>query len=180
MKASVLIPLFATVLLAYDTHAQTTTRRSNENKHVVNDHGIRVEFPSEFELNQSKIGEKPDDIQLQYASKFPNGVYMVTVQKTNADFDADPALRQAYFRILKASFCKAIGGTVLLDDKAGIEDLEGRMIGFDIPAKNGQCLSLMFLENDCWYHVFAMGTKDFVKSTPTVAFLTSVQIKLSE
>ena len=73
-------------------------------------------------------------------------------------------------------FQKAIGGEQTVFKEVSQFQLKGREMHFRIPAKQGEALSRMFFVNSRWYHVFVMGTPEFVNSKPAKTFLDSFKV----
>jgi len=132
------------------------------------------------EHNVMKIGDGQDDVQHQYLVGASNGVYMVAYQDHPDLNGDDPEVLDEIFTSALQGFQKGIGGGQLGARTIALAGLKGRETRFRIPANQGAAITRMFFVNHRWYHVFVMGTSEFVNSEASQQFLDSFRVTDSE
>lgn len=145
-------------------------------KYVNEKAGFQVLMPPNPQYNEAKQGPGPDDVQHQFLAGGATGVYMVAYQDhPNLDV-SNPDTAEAVFVVARDAFQKAVAGERTAYKTIKLGDHEGREMSFKIPAKGGEARSRMFFANKRWYHVFVMGTPEFVAAKDTTRFLDSFRI----
>ena len=166
------IVLFAAAATSFAQDAATAPALE---KYVNKEVGFEVMMLGEPQHNKTQAGEGPDAVQHQFFTGSQNGVYMVAYQDyPRLDLSADET-REATFVIARDAFQKAIGGERTAYKRIKQNKLDGREMRFTLPQK-GEAISRMFFVKQRWYHVFVMGTPEFVKAKQSMQFLDSFKL----
>ena len=167
----ILVAAVFVISFAQPSEAQTPEVRTAGSGNVQ----FSVRFPQKSE-QVGGAGKDPAQVQHQFAVGGSTGVLMLAYQDyKKLDFN-DPKAAQLALKRAIDGFCRGVGGKLqsqkkLTMKRKGITAVE---IQVKIPARSGVSTSRMYLIGKRWYHVFAMGTSDFVKSKRSQNFLKSV------
>jgi hypothetical protein len=180
MNASNQIVLSLALLLTLTTlvaaTAQETPAVPKLEPYVNKSAGFQAMMLPEPDYQAIKQGNGPKDVQHQFASGTSQGVYMVAYQDhPNLNGD-DPEVVKAIFTVARDGFQKGLGGELTTEKRITLENRSGREMRFKIPSRNAEAWSRMFFQNQRWYHVFVLGTPDFVNSKDAKQFQDSFRI----
>ena len=143
-------------------------------KYVNQESGFEALMLGEPQYNRTPAGEGPDALQHQWFTGTENGVYMIAYQDyPSLDLSSDDT-REATYVIARDAFQKAVGGKRTAYKKIEQNKLDGREMRFTL--QDGEAISRMFFVKQRWYHVFVMGTPEFVKAKQTTQFLDSFKV----